>query len=186
MGAAELQEGPRLCRRLPAPTLWHPPPHLSERPLPTLQIQSGAARLSFSGSLLQLRGLAAQATPLRDPSSGALLVWNGEVFSGIPVQLAANDSAAVLEALTRPGACVPEVLSSIRGPWALVFWQPSARTLWFGRDVVGEWLWLHWCGLAVPVLVLLAAWLDKTTSARAWVQGGAACCSISHQRQTHD
>lgn len=32
---------------------------------------------------------------------------------------------------------VPAVLSLIRGPWALLFWEGATCTLWFGRDVLG-------------------------------------------------
>lgn len=39
-----------------------------------------------------------------------------------------------------PGAChaVAELLSQLRGPWALIFWHQATSTLWFGRDVMGE------------------------------------------------
>lgn len=33
---------------------------------------------------------------------------------------------------------VPALLSTIRGPWALLYWRPNDQTLWFGRDVMGE------------------------------------------------
>jgi len=35
------------------------------------------------------------------------------------------------------GSHVPAVLSALRGPWALVFWQAAEGRLWFGRDAVG-------------------------------------------------
>lgn len=30
------------------------------------------------------------------------------------------------------------VLSKLRGPWSLLYWQRQQHTLWFGRDVMGE------------------------------------------------
>ncbi|GBG90022.1 hypothetical protein CBR_g50115 [Chara braunii] len=33
---------------------------------------------------------------------------------------------------------VPKVMSRLRGPWAFVYWQNSASTLWYGRDAVGR------------------------------------------------
>lgn len=33
---------------------------------------------------------------------------------------------------------VPRTMEALRGPWACVFWHPRCRTLWFGRDVLGE------------------------------------------------
>ncbi|KAA8529326.1 hypothetical protein F0562_033875 [Nyssa sinensis] len=40
---------------------------------------------------------------------------------------------------------VPELLSTIKGPWALIYWQDSSRTVWFGRDAFGRRsLLVHW------------------------------------------
>lgn len=54
----------------------------------------------------------------------------------------ANDGQVVLAALLAATAhdplAVPAVLSRIRGPWALVYWQPALRRLWFGRDAIGR------------------------------------------------
>eukprot|EP00967_Tisochrysis_lutea_P007347 scaffold8730_cov28-Tisochrysis_lutea.AAC.1 len=33
---------------------------------------------------------------------------------------------------------VVRVLNSMRGPWAVIYWQPSTGTLWFGRDFFGR------------------------------------------------
>ena len=35
-------------------------------------------------------------------------------------------------------ASVPALLSRLRGPWALAYWQASSGTLWFGRDFLGR------------------------------------------------
>lgn len=35
-------------------------------------------------------------------------------------------------------ADVPRVLSQLRGPWAMLYWQAAVETLWFGRDVMGK------------------------------------------------
>eukprot|EP00899_Mesostigma_viride_P003603 jgi/Mesvir1/13243/Mv18976-RA.1 len=37
-----------------------------------------------------------------------------------------------------PYPTVPDVLSRLRGPWALVYWQAAARTLWVARDAIGR------------------------------------------------
>ncbi|KAK9090903.1 hypothetical protein Sjap_024080 [Stephania japonica] len=40
---------------------------------------------------------------------------------------------------------VTELLSTIRGPWALIYWQDVSSTLWFGRDAFGRRsLLVHW------------------------------------------
>ncbi len=33
---------------------------------------------------------------------------------------------------------VVEVLSRLRGPWAVLFWEAGSRRLWMGRDILGE------------------------------------------------
>jgi hypothetical protein len=42
-----------------------------------------------------------------------------------------NSSVACVEA-------VVGVLSRLRGPWSLIYWQKQQQTLWFGRDVMGK------------------------------------------------
>ena len=49
-----------------------------------------------------------------------------------------NDGQALLGALGAPGADIPAVLSSLRGPWAVVYWQAHTETLWVGRDPIGK------------------------------------------------
>ncbi|MED6169092.1 hypothetical protein PIB30_018227 [Stylosanthes scabra] len=40
---------------------------------------------------------------------------------------------------------VLDVLSIIKGPWAIIYWQDGSRTLWFGRDAFGRRsLLVHW------------------------------------------
>ena len=97
------------------------------------------AALELRGSLLQLRGSAVGQTPLVD-DRGNVLLFNGEIFGGLDVPRGANDGRCLLAALGRAatGAGVVAVLSALRGPWALVYWQAAARTLWLGRDAIGE------------------------------------------------
>lgn len=98
----------------------------------------GAAALTFAGSLLQLRGRDPVSTPLYDDNSN-ILVWNGEVFGGLDVPIGGSDSHALFHALTTAEpASIPQVLSGLRGPWAIVFWHAATSTLWFGRDVLGR------------------------------------------------
>ena len=49
-----------------------------------------------------------------------------------------NDGHALLGALGSPGADIPAILSCLRGPWAVVYWQPCTETLWLGRDAIGK------------------------------------------------
>ncbi|KXZ56248.1 hypothetical protein GPECTOR_1g216 [Gonium pectorale] len=62
---------------------------------------------------------------------------SGEVFGGLKVQLGQNDGECLLAALAGGSAphSVLDVLGGVRGPWALIYWDPADERLWFGRDV---------------------------------------------------
>lgn len=104
--------------------------------------------IRLGGSLLQLRGTNPSTSPLVD-GEGNVLCFNGEIFSGLErLCLRDNDSKALLRALAIAGHAhgrtdaaenaIARVLSRLRGPWALVYWQESSQRLWYGRDVVGR------------------------------------------------
>ncbi|KAJ8570023.1 hypothetical protein K7X08_006600 [Anisodus acutangulus] len=117
--------------------------------------------LQFIGATLQLRGINPIVQPLVDVS-GNILVYNGEIFGGIHMSSDSNDTEILMQHL---GLCcshfssphnkshtsgerqssVPELLSRIKGPWALIYWQSSSKILWFGRDAFGRRsLLVHW------------------------------------------
>jgi asparagine synthetase B (glutamine-hydrolysing) len=115
-----------------------------------LQINGGSGggttpslHLTFAGSILQLRGDDPVSPPLKDPNSGSILLWNGEIFNennekqNLTVPTGGNDAEALLDALLTTND-IPSVFSSIHGPWACVFWHSETGTLWFGRDVLGR------------------------------------------------
>lgn len=115
-------------------------PIISRLPVLPLQVHCGAAVLRCHGSLLQLRGAAPSRSPLLDGATGGVLLFNGQLFpgSGLEVPPLANDAQLLLQALSQAaGDEVPRLLTGLRGPWALVFWQAAERTLWFGRDAIG-------------------------------------------------
>ncbi|XP_071735562.1 uncharacterized protein [Rutidosis leptorrhynchoides] len=120
----------------------------------------------FIGATLQLRGTYPITQPLLD-KSGNILIYNGEVFGGIGLDFDSNDTEVLMQCLRKccncishehEGMCaahgnemysVPELLSSIKGPWALVYWQESSKTIWFGRDALGRRsLLVHWPSLS--------------------------------------
>ncbi|KAL2226302.1 asparagine synthetase domain-containing protein 1 [Sesamum indicum] len=118
--------------------------------------------LRFIGATLQLRGVNPVVQPLTD-AFGNVLVYNGEIFGGINFSRDSNDTEVLMQSLGQCCSCishehsrsfchfgehqksVPELLSTIRGPWALIYWQDSSKTLWFGRDALGRRsLLVHW------------------------------------------
>ncbi|GFO10837.1 asparagine synthetase domain-containing protein 1 [Plakobranchus ocellatus] len=92
----------------------------------------------MQGCVLHLRG---RLTPQPVTSSkGNILLWNGEIFYGIEVSEEENDTQVLSNMLDscRSQESVLEVLEKIYGPWAFIFWQAEAKTLWFGRDMFGR------------------------------------------------
>ncbi|CAL1529841.1 unnamed protein product [Lymnaea stagnalis] len=93
---------------------------------------------TMQGCVLHLRGdLTPQ--PVTDKTGNALL-WNGEIFDGIPVKEDENDTQILFDVLA---FCVTDeniltTLQKIHGPWAFIYWQAKAKKLWFGRDIFGR------------------------------------------------
>ncbi|KFO80593.1 Asparagine synthetase domain-containing protein 1, partial [Cuculus canorus] len=92
----------------------------------------------FSGHVLHLRGLATPQ-PLEDANSNIFL-WNGEIFSGVPVGDLENDTEVMFRHLTlcSSEADILSLFSSLRGPWSFIYYQASRHSVWFGRDYFGR------------------------------------------------
>ncbi|CAJ1078694.1 asparagine synthetase domain-containing protein 1 [Xyrichtys novacula] len=92
----------------------------------------------FSAHVLHMRGLLTPQ-PFQD-DAGNVLLWNGEIFGGIPVRPEENDTAVVSQKLAscNSSAEILSTLSSIRGPWGFIYLQKAEDCLWFGRDFFGR------------------------------------------------
>ncbi|NXN06900.1 ASND1 protein, partial [Indicator maculatus] len=92
----------------------------------------------FSGHVLHLRG-PVTPQPLEDASSNVFL-WNGEIFNGVHVGDAENDTKVMFHhlALCSSEADILSLFSLLRGPWSFIYYQASRHTLWFGRDYFGR------------------------------------------------
>ncbi|XP_059199430.1 asparagine synthetase domain-containing protein 1 [Centropristis striata] len=92
----------------------------------------------FSAHVLHMRGRLTPQ-PLQD-DTGNVLLWNGEIFGGVPVPPEENDTAVVSGRLSSCSSSseILSVLSSLRGPWGFVYYQKAGDYLWFGRDVLGR------------------------------------------------
>ena len=112
--------------------------------------------LTFHSTVLSLRGSSIVKQPLSDTETGSLLCWNGEAWSigGESVQV--NDAEHVfnifLDAANRRGnkidqttasqdqslQSVVDILSSITGPYAFVFYDAPHHRVFYGRDALGR------------------------------------------------
>ncbi|KAH7356083.1 asparagine synthase-domain-containing protein [Pyrenochaeta sp. MPI-SDFR-AT-0127] len=109
---------------------------------------SAAAQIhaTFLSTVLSLRGTTVVDQPLRDGATGSVLCWNGEAWTINNNVVTGNDSelvfAKLLEACSgSAGSSTPRVislLSSIRGPYAFVFYDATNKRLYYGRDCLGR------------------------------------------------
>ncbi|XP_036603513.1 asparagine synthetase domain-containing protein 1 isoform X2 [Trichosurus vulpecula] len=92
----------------------------------------------FSGHVLHLRGLLTPQ-PIED-EKGNVFLWNGEIFSGIYVGTEENDTQIMFNHLSSYNneSEIMSLFSSIRGPWAFIYYQASSHCVWFGRDYFGR------------------------------------------------
>lgn len=104
--------------------------------------------LSFTSTVLALRGGHITTQPFVDPQSGSILCWNGEAWKIGQQTIVGNDGQKVFEAILKASTTqdglsksnhrVFEVLSSIYGPFAFVFFDNTHKQLFFGRDRLGR------------------------------------------------
>lgn len=102
--------------------------------------------LTFTSTVLALRGDHVTKQPLVDTDSSSVLCWNGEAWKiqGKPVE--GNDGEAVLALLTKARqeassdaeTVVLEALRSIEGPFAFIYFDKPAKRLYYGRDRLGR------------------------------------------------
>ena len=104
----------------------------------TVQASERTWHLTFTSSVLSLRGDQVQEQPLIDLKTGSVLCWNGEAWSFQDVPIMQNDTRAVFTELLNGSESVLDVFGVVKGPFAFVFYDASARILYFGRDVLGR------------------------------------------------
>lgn len=100
--------------------------------------------LTFTSTVLSLRGDHVAKQPLVDEESGAILCWNGEAWriDGEPVK--GNDGEAVLTLLEKArreasdGDTVLDALRTIEGPFAFIYFDKPGKRVYYGRDRLGR------------------------------------------------
>ncbi|KAG9194827.1 hypothetical protein G6011_04862 [Alternaria panax] len=112
----------------------------------TTKPSSTRLHATFLSTVLALRGSDVVEQPLKDAATGSLLCWNGEAWSIAGHAVDGNDSQLIFAKLlnacagTREASIrgVIDLLSVVRGPYALVFYDASNNRIYYGRDCLGR------------------------------------------------
>jgi asparagine synthetase B (glutamine-hydrolysing) len=92
--------------------------------------------VALYASVLALRG---KLTPQPFDLSGNLLMFNGEVYSGLDVDDLENDTAVLAnKLLDKDDDQIMECMSKVKGEWAFIYFQLNTNKLFFGRDFLGR------------------------------------------------
>ncbi|EPS33525.1 hypothetical protein PDE_08487 [Penicillium oxalicum 114-2] len=102
--------------------------------------------LTFLSTVLSLRGDHVFKQPLVDSASQSVLCWNGEAWKIDQERVSGNDTELVFDRLLRAGSGtaqqasenLAEVISSISGPFAFVFYDARHGRVFFSRDCLGR------------------------------------------------
>ncbi|KAG8427273.1 hypothetical protein J3459_007353 [Metarhizium acridum] len=105
-----------------------------------------AVSLSFTSTVLCLRGDHMTKQPLVDETTGSVLCWNGEAWKIKGEKVQGNDSEAVLSLLSvasrrsleDDGKGVLDALREVEGPFAFIYFDKPAKRLYYARDRLGR------------------------------------------------
>ncbi|XP_074599420.1 asparagine synthetase domain-containing protein 1 [Brevipalpus obovatus] len=94
--------------------------------------------LLFMASVLHMRGTSLTQQPVLD-DHGNILLFNGEIFSDFHSNEFSDTQflSQKLSLITDEDSFL-EVITQIKGPFALIYYQSASKLLWFGRDIVGR------------------------------------------------
>lgn len=113
----------------------------------TTTVQKGSCQrfLTFTSSVLALRGDKIVSQPVVHERTGSVLCWNGEAWSYDSNTVSGNDteilSRHLFDAVQQRDDAEPailETLSRITGPYAFIFYDAKALKIYFGRDSFGR------------------------------------------------
>lgn len=103
--------------------------------------------LSFTSTVLALRGGHVQGQPFLDEQSGSVLCWNGEAWMIDSEPVVGNDGQKIFELLIQASSqelssdsdtAILNVLRSIAGPFAFIFFDKIHGQVYCGRDRLGR------------------------------------------------
>ncbi|KAL1856512.1 hypothetical protein Daus18300_010669 [Diaporthe australafricana] len=107
---------------------------------------TSATHLAFTSSVLALRGDHVAQQPFIDPETGSVFCWNGEAWKIRHHDVSGNDGEAIAALLYQAvgrvledrEAAILQVLRSIDGPFAFVFFDKPSGKVYYGRDRLGR------------------------------------------------
>ncbi|KAJ5779427.1 hypothetical protein N7457_007147 [Penicillium paradoxum] len=102
--------------------------------------------LTFTSTVLSLRGDHVYTQPLVDPTTQSVLCWNGEAWKIAEKRVQGNDTEQVfdlfLQAVNSDRESsverLAEAISNISGPFAFVFYDAVNSRLFYSRDCLGR------------------------------------------------
>lgn len=122
------------------------PDHFGQLHCQVTDTEKKTVYLTFTSTVLALRGDHVTAQPLRDAATGSVLCWNGEAWKIDGQGIQGNDAEAIMARLHIPETTIIStreshilgVLRSIEGPFAFLYYDSVAKRLYYGRDRLGR------------------------------------------------
>lgn len=146
------------------------------------------ALLTFTASVLSLRGDSVTEQPLEDPRTGSILCWNGEAWKINGTLCKGNDTKFVFDILlqaTKPETAPSSdeeidhafvnLFRSISGPSAFVFYDGVNHKIFYGRDRLGRRSLIH---RVEPDGTLLISSVRQSSTAEAWTEVKAGWMAV--------
>lgn len=108
--------------------------------------------LTFVSTVLSMRGASVLSQPIVDTTSHSVLCWNGDAWRITGERIQGNDAELIFHLLLQAASPssdasgrsqasvqrVADVISSISGAFAFVFYDAVNSRLYFGRDCLGR------------------------------------------------
>lgn len=112
-------------------------------------------QMVFSSSVLSLRGDHTAVQPFQDKTTGSILCWNGEAWEIGERRISGNDGEILFSLLNQKESStvrdhlskddvrsrikhITAIFSSIRGPYAFIYYDALIGKVFFGRDCLGR------------------------------------------------
>ncbi|KAJ5107912.1 hypothetical protein N7456_004587 [Penicillium angulare] len=125
--------------------------HSVHKDVSTRDGESLACHLTFTSTVLSLRGDHIYTQPLLDPATQSVLCWNGEAWKIDGKRVSGNDTEHVLNLFLQTVAeddnedddrssahRLGQAVATISGPFAFVFYDAVHSRVFFSRDCLGR------------------------------------------------